>query len=394
MYDMNMQERKVDEIIERRRPFHEEIQCKQKNLQQQIMALTELKKQYLEIKQQGPQGMFSLIQGLSLTQLVDEMEAVNKELNKPMRRFARQTLNIGVIGYTGQGKSTLLQNLSGVGPEAIPTGSGEFCTGVRSVVRHNPDPNKVGGLISFYTQEELLHDVLALYYQRLNLGNVPQTFDGFISSPLPRLGENGALSRAMYARLQEYKDDASVYAKRLGAEDLPVPIKDVRKFVAQDSLDGRQKYYDFMAVKEAVITTNFGQEGVRRVALVDMPGLGDTRVGDDYRLMQALGEEVDVVLFLVKPDKRAVLRDYDIRLYDQAYESMGENIPIKDWLFMVLNYEAGGDKRRVCRDLQDIIEGKNSKHGTHTVEVVKCIVANCNDKAETAQVLTSVLEHR
>ena len=392
----SLQEQKIADILDRREPFAREIQTRRHNLQQQLQALKALESQYLQIERQGPPGMFSLIQHLPLTRLIDKIESIDNELNKPVRRFTRSTLNIGVVGRAGQGKSTLLQKLSGVGSEAIPAGGRGFCTGVRSVIRHSPDPSQKGGLISFYTRQDFLREVLAPYYHRLNIGNEPQSFDRFIADPLVPSPKKDALSRAMYQHLEGYKQNASIYKTLLDTPDLPVPIDKVRQYVAQDSLDGNTRYYEFMAVKEATITTTFRQKDVGRVALVDMPGLGDTGVGDDERLMQALGEEIDVVLFVLMPHMRAELQDYDFQLYDLAHEAMGGIIPIEDWSFMVLNHKAiaGDDNRTRCEDIKAKIEGGNSGHGSYPIKVVQCVVADCsNEAAAGSLVLTPVLEY-
>ncbi|HZO71216.1 MAG TPA: dynamin family protein [Ktedonobacteraceae bacterium] len=392
----NMSEKRITDILNQREPFSREMQAKQYNLRQQLHALRALEGQYRKIERQGPQGMFSLIQHLPLPQLIRKMEALERELDKPVRRFARQTLNIGVVGRAGQGKSTLLQKLSGVGSEVIPAGNRGFCTGVRSVIQHNADLAQKGGLISFYTREEFLRDVLAPYYQRLSLGDEPRALESFIAQPLPRSLKKDALSRAMYQHLEEYKQRAPIYEKLLGSADLPVPIQNVRRYVAQDSLDGSQRYYEFMAVKEAIITTDFHQKDVAKIALVDMPGLGDTGVGDDTRLMRGLGEEVDVVIFVLMPHMRAELQDVDFQLYDLAHDAMGGIIPIEDWSFMVLNHKTtpGDDNGVRCEDIKGKIESGVSGHGDHPIKVVQCIVADCsNEAAAGSQVLMPVLEY-
>lgn len=392
----NMQEKRIADILDEREPFSREIRARHANLQQQLQALKGLQTLYSQIERQGPQGMFSLIQHLPLPPLIEKMEALEKELHKPIRRFARPTLNIGVVGRAGQGKSTLLQKLSGVGVEAIPAGGRGFCTGVRSIIQYNPDPAQKGGLISFYTREEFLRDVLAPYYQRLGLGEAPRVLEQFTSQPLPRLVKKDALSRAMYQHLEAYREQAHVYAQRLDTADLAVPLHQVRRYVAQDSINGDERYYEFMAVKEATITADFHQKDVGKIALVDMPGLGDTGVGDDQRLMQALGEEVDVVLFVLMPHMRAELQDHDFQLYDLAHEAMGGFIPIEDWSFMVLNHKTtlDDDNGLRCEDIKKKIENGTSGHGDHPIKIVRCIVADCsNEAAAGAQVLTPVLEY-
>jgi ABC-type phosphate/phosphonate transport system ATPase subunit len=49
-------------------------------------------------------------------------------LEKLQARFSCDTLNIGVIGIMRQGKSTLLQSLTGLGNNVIPAQSGGACT--------------------------------------------------------------------------------------------------------------------------------------------------------------------------------------------------------------------------------------------------------------------------
>jgi ABC-type transport system involved in cytochrome bd biosynthesis fused ATPase/permease subunit len=47
-----------------------------------------------------------------------------QELYQLRQRFKRETVNIGIVGNAGQGKSRLLQSLTGLQDSEIPTGSG------------------------------------------------------------------------------------------------------------------------------------------------------------------------------------------------------------------------------------------------------------------------------
>ena len=53
-------------------------------------------------------------------------------------RFSRETVNIGVSGSARVGKSTLLQSISGLTDEQIPTGRDIPVTAVRSRIYHSP----------------------------------------------------------------------------------------------------------------------------------------------------------------------------------------------------------------------------------------------------------------
>ena len=53
-------------------------------------------------------------------------------------RFSRDTVNIGVSGSARVGKSTLLQSVSGLSDQQIPTGRDIPVTAVRSRIYHSP----------------------------------------------------------------------------------------------------------------------------------------------------------------------------------------------------------------------------------------------------------------
>jgi hypothetical protein len=61
-----------------------------------------------------------------------------------LARFGKSTINIGVAGKTGMGKSTFLQAISGLDDHTIPTSAGEPCTGAKSkVLHHQGEPHAV-----------------------------------------------------------------------------------------------------------------------------------------------------------------------------------------------------------------------------------------------------------
>lgn len=386
---------KIAGIIGQRTPFLQEIQARQQYLQRQLAALKKLAAVYEDIRTQGPQGMFPL----AVPTLVQKAEALLLDLEQPVQRFGRQTLNIGVIGRTGQGKSTLLQRLSGVEPAVIPSGHLGFCTGVRSIVYHHPDAHRRGGVISFYTREAFLRDILAPYYTRLGLGSVPASLDDFIQRPLPALppaGQGDATLQAIYSYLVRYKTRIDAYKDFLGRGDLPVDINDVRTYITQESGDGRQMYSTFLAVREARITSNFNQRDVEQIALVDMPGQGEMNVGDDQRLMQALGTQTDVVLFVIMPHTRAELHDHDYQLYQLARSAM-PSVPLARWSFLVLNSKAADPRQQeLCQKIKEEKVETLDPPGLlkSPVKVARCLIANCDNRGEAGSfILEPVLDY-
>ncbi|TAF21465.1 MAG: hypothetical protein EAZ76_00440, partial [Nostocales cyanobacterium] len=61
------------------------------------------------------------LQNIDFSEILKRIDEELKVLDKLRLRFARKTLNIGVVGLARQGKSTLLQILSGLTDAEIPS---------------------------------------------------------------------------------------------------------------------------------------------------------------------------------------------------------------------------------------------------------------------------------
>jgi ATPase subunit of ABC transporter with duplicated ATPase domains len=62
------------------------------------------------------------LQQLNFPQLQTQIQFQLARLDLLKNRFNRDTINIGVIGRAGQGKNLLLQSLTGLSSNEIPTG--------------------------------------------------------------------------------------------------------------------------------------------------------------------------------------------------------------------------------------------------------------------------------
>jgi hypothetical protein len=108
-------------------------------------------------------------------------------LNGLKSRFSRKTLNIGVVGRARQGKSRLLQSLTGLSTVEIPDGDDQHCTGVRSNVHHNSEIEEAYAEVWFHTERSFLDEVIAPYYEQLRLGSRPRSIQEFADYELPEL---------------------------------------------------------------------------------------------------------------------------------------------------------------------------------------------------------------
>lgn len=322
--------------------------------------------------------------------IADELDA----LEKLSARFARDTINIGVVGRAGQGKSRLLQSISGLPDAVIPSGERGMCTGVRSTVLHNPDIEPYAE-VSFHTDKTFLDEVIAPYYRELRLGVPPSSIDELAASPLPPLPEElagQAAYAARYEHLERYKQNLPKYSGLLRAESpRRITPDQIREYVAQDTIDGERVYFNYLAVREVRIVTAFPHADVGAVALVDMPGLGDTGIGNEARMLSALGQDVDIVLFVKMPASlRAYWADVDVSLYDSAQRAITE-LPLDQWAFMVLNRTTAdsknGDNSENCRLLAKSI-------GENHIHTADCLISDCSDTRDVERsVLSPVLSY-
>ncbi len=124
-----------------------------------------------------------------------------------------------------------------------------------------------------------------------------------------------------------------------------------------------------------------------------MPGLGDTGIGDEERLIKALAEEIDWVLFVRMPRTQGdnVVGDEDLYLYDIAASALSDALPIDLWSTMVVNRTSDaakqGDNSQNCRLMIDKL--KNSRIRVTEIREVDC----SNAQAVNANLLDPVLMH-
>ena len=384
----------IKDIIDKRRPLAQKIENTETHLRELTSALQALESQRNQLITQlddpALRGKLAEIDFLSLhLKIATESEA----LAKLKVRFSRDTLNIGVVGRARQGKSRLLQSLTGLTTTEIPDGDRQHCTGVRSTIRHNPNVTTYGE-VWFHSERSFLDEVIGPYYEKLRLGAKPNTLAKFASQPLPPLPQDlpgYAEPGAMYEHLNRYHTNIDKYVRLLNSPPRRISSHEIREYVAQDTPDGQRIFFNYLAVKEVKITCTFPNTEVGQIALVDMPGLGDTGIGDEEQLIKTLSQDIDAVLFVRMPSAKGdYWADVDVRLYDTARAAIID-LPLDLWSFMILNQtnanSAHGDNFKNCQDLVSEISKKHLK-------LVDCIIANCADvEVANTKILDRVLNY-
>ncbi len=386
--------KQIQAILTRRLPLREKIASVEAKVRLLARSLETLSQNRDRLISQVSDLELQNLQQLNFAQLQTQIRSQLGELDLLKKRFNRDTINIGVIGRAGQGKSHLLQSLTGLSSNEIPTGDRGHCTGVRSTILHQPGIDTYGE-ITFHSEPSFLQEIIAPYYEDLGLGQVPDSLDEFARNPLPSRPShlaNTAVAEGKYEYLQRYHHYLPQY-RHLFAKLAPIKItkEQIREYVAQDNLKGERVYHNYLAVKEAKIFCTFPHPDVGQIALIDMPGLGDTGVGDESRLIEILAQDVDLILFVRMPrPMRDFWADVDVKLYDTANSALTA-LTLKQWSFLILNQTDQdspiGDNSILCQDL----EGDRENKGLYFAD---CITANCaNPNAVNQKILDPVLNY-
>ncbi|MCC5646365.1 dynamin family protein [Nostoc sp. CHAB 5824] len=382
--------RRIADIIKKRQEFANQVKPVYK-------CLSDIREEIVSLKQRRNE----LTEAIDSTEVDKKLKEINfdvlqeridqdiRELDKLIQRFSRTTLNIGVVGRMGQGKSELLKSLSGLTNYELPAWKGKACTAVRSKVLH--DDGETKAIVKFHSESTFIEEVIGEYYRELNLGNVP-SLDDFGNKSLPPLPKHSATHQEMYKRLKnDYHSAFKHYRDFLKAgspQEIEIKKKeDIPKYVAQKRDDENSNLISFehLAVREVEIRCRFPKIEVNKLGLVDVPGLGDTKVADEKLILKTLEQEVDIVLFVRKPDfDRYQWEKNDFDLYKIANEAL-DNLASR--AFMVLNHRKYGNEDNLtgCQDL---------KSDTQSIIIAEPpIIADCSKQNETNDVLTKILEY-
>ncbi|MBA4192778.1 MAG: hypothetical protein C0467_32845 [Planctomycetaceae bacterium] len=319
----------------------------------------------------------SLVTGIdSLTTQVND--GISRAANL-LVRFGKNTINIGVAGKARQGKSTILQAISGLDDRVIPTSDGLPCTGAKSRILHRTDDPHAE--IEFYTASEFLREIVHAYYEELGLANPPVTLDEFERGVLSRPHFEKPEQHAVFEKLKELHTGISAYRPYLSHSPKRVGLDEVRDYVSQE--DGRRRY---LAVRCANIHVPFPNGDVTGLAIVDLPGLGEIAKGHSEKLVTSLQREVDAIVLVKLPaDTGDDWFANDIKVFSEIKKAVPE-LDLADWLFVVLNLKQDGSNARMVEILKS--------RPLHIGSSPRLLTVNCRQPETVHQgVFLEVLRH-
>ena len=391
----NMRQEKIAGIIKSRQPLADKVESVQAHFRK-VMDQFDGFRRLCSRKMQDSaladdmSRLGTILSGSD--QLLEEGSELRDKLLRLTNRLSRDTLNIAVIGRARQGKSRLLQSITGLSSDEIPDGSLEFCTGVRSDIINDPKADTAYAVVHFLTEQRFLDEKVSLYFEELRRFKkdiaVPSSLSEFKSMSLPKIKDFTANHEDLptielhLKHLEELKSPECInqYMPLIGQTPKPIKKEEIREYVAQDDKQGRRVFFKHLAVDQVDIFCKFPNTDSGSLRVIDLPGLGDTHLGDVQRVARALKDQVDLIFFIRKPESLgAGWEDKDIQLYTEARRALGGDLPVSQWSFWVFNHVAlpGSDNMNQCEQLRRNIQAMN-------IEVSDTVITDCSDPDDVA----------
>ena len=307
------------------------------------------------------------LQGVSFNDAENRLLEARAACETALTRLRRDSINIGVAAKAGQGKSQMLQMLTGLGSDQIPTGGGGACTAVRSIV-HNSTTKKA--VVHYLTPQGLLEKKVLPSYKpagstpfALGLSGKPSSLDEFLhvslsavepADKLPTQGVNNWNDNVI--PLQRDLNAFPELKLLLGKAPEEVPMDEVRTFLVKDNNEKKHNVVDFVE-----LWTPFEVGLPEGLTVYDLPGLEDPTPGIREDMLESVKSDADVVFFLLKPPtngERTLWKDEDNNATDMLQSVYPvEEVKPKDWIQLILNEDnREGHKNRGSINL---LLGKN-----------------------------------
>lgn len=361
--------------------IRDECEDTTRKLAQAVAGVDHLLQKFSDDKQLSECGR-SLIENLhGLEKTTAELP---KESEDAVKRFSRQTINIGFGGSKGTGKSFLLQKLSGLTDNEVPSADGMPVTAVRSVLRNSSDNKAV---VRFHDERGFLEKRVHPLFQALGLPS-PMSLDEFSTADLSESSANDERQRKYLQDLKAWQENITAWSGLLTGRQQTIELKDLRPYVAYTVLDdngNQRKNYVYLAVNDVEIRCEFPKSEARDLMLIDLPGLGELDPALNDRHTEGFANNVDACLFIRRP--HGTRMDWDEQA-QQTLETLKRSCPRagrpEDFIQIVVN--GGG-----CQDNNVDLMYSETKKRIGPAYTVICTKSSDSDGLSN-DVLNNVLE--
>lgn len=314
-------------------------------------------------------------------------------LEQLRNRFSRKEIHISFVGQAGQGKSLVMQNISGLSGKVIPSSDGEDCTGAKSIISNRMGQDVVAE-ITFYTRSEY-RDIVNKYLREI-FGKSEYEIDSVEEISALKINELKtevdfltAQKQALYLHLEKYIEHTEEILPFLGTTQT-VSEEKIESYVAQYSNEDKtKKYYTYLGVKVANILCSFPCSQCGKIVLVDTIGLGATALNIRERMLETVSNDSDAILLMTRPDaKRPRVEGDDIHIIKDIGEKMTVEYTRRK-LFWIINKVSSG----VGKNVEGIPGILSQLRKMDNFPIAAILEVDCKEKEEVEnKLLIPVLE--
>ena len=331
------------------------------------------------------------IGNISFSDYDKALQVCKAELKRLKIRFSRDKINISFVGRAGQGKSLVLQKMSGLGGTVIPSAAGSDCTGAKSIITNTEGVDKPYAEITFFSEEEMVQ-IINKYLEDIfednskNITNLDQVDDlKQVLNERNGLETAGAKKR----ELRKYIDHMEEIRPNLRKKACRIEEENIEEYVAMyKSTDDRVKYWKYLSVKCANIHCTFPKNDAGKIILVDTIGMGSQSLGIGDSLMDTVKNDSDAVIYMQRPDqKRSHFGEEDTEISNEIVKTIREDCA-KRMMFWVLNHVSSGE---ACNTKGIEIVEQELREANYPI--ARLLKVDCSsEKAVEDKLLTPVLE--
>lgn len=410
----------IQKIIEDRKKRVEKIQFEIDNINKLMSNLEYVKKRIQDLSIDNSTEYVQKIQTK-----ITELANANIQALHLRERFERDTINIGVAGFTHAGKSTFLQTVSGLDDFSIPKAddndknSGKPTTATRSQIYNSS--NRYADV--FFRSEADFLEYVNNYVDSLGLPKADSLASfktiNFDSVDVESLRGDRDLIKIDIDRIKGIQEAVPYFENNLrNVTTIKVngdKFSDLKQYVAYSYDDSSKRMYP--AVKEVKIYSPFnGVDSDLKVGLIDLPGFGEHE-NVTKKTLDDIKNDVDAVIILYRPglanyelleDEKRKFRDVlnsqpaisnkadfisflinkDTRVPDNYIEKAKDNIN-DIWPDLKVQVASSNNQNQVENVMSSIVNGLASSLAKMDDDLISAYMKD-RDLTETLGILTEV----
>lgn len=378
---------RIRDVRARKRP---ETEQKLRKTEALLAALRDTREKASAVAARHPE-LAAALQGVSFNGAENRLVEARTLCETALTRLRRESINIAVAGKARQGKSQILQKLTGLGDLQIPTGDGGFCTASRSIIHNGDTPSAT---VHYLTEVEMLNRKVYPSFAPVGtewgvgLDWRPATLSAFIDADLPTSQEvkaRGATSTAMdyWTKVLALQGDLRDGRLRSLLGTPPERLTDMNAIRDYLVKDGGQTTYQTVDYVE--IVTPFPDELPMGMTVYDIPGLDDPTPGIRETMLKSVSEDADIVFFIRLPastgDAWFGVDETALDLLRGIYPT--DEVDINDWVQVVLNHWPEKDNLKNAESLK---AAAKEKWG------LEAVICNCGSEEEVRQMVDDNIE--